>query len=52
MLFKFDIWNGVRGIDDPVDVSLSPASFDYYKEIFDRENLPFTVIQPNLQEYI
>lgn len=33
-----------------VDVMLSPKAFDYYGPIFTQENLPYIIIQSNVQQ--
>lgn len=48
----FDIWNGIGTINETVDVSLSPDDFKKYKPVFNRIQLPYEIINENIQDLI
>ena len=49
-IIKFDIWNSIKGIEQTVDVVLSPQAYQNYEKLFVLANLPYKVIDKNIQE--
>jgi len=47
---EFDIWHRIRGVGNPVDISLSPIGFAKYHILFIENNLPYTVVTDDLQK--
>ena len=46
------MWNGIRGINNTVDVALSPKAFAKFRSAFDNTKTPYRVVIENLQKYI
>lgn len=46
---NFDIWNGIKGVNIDIDVSLSPDAFIKYKPIFEYFQISFKIIDENIQ---
>jgi carboxypeptidase A2 len=49
---EFDIWNSIKGVESTVDVVLSPKAFKKYEKLFTLANLPYTLIDSNIQDKI
>jgi len=47
---EFDIWHRIRGVHNPVDISLSPIAFARYSVEFRANDLPYTIITDDLQK--
>jgi len=45
----FDVWNRIKMVDEIVDVSLSPEAFEHYEPLFKLVNMPYTIVQTDLQ---
>lgn len=47
---KFDFWTRIKGIDKNIDLVLSPSAFEKYTKEFNAINLPFKVVDHNIQK--
>lgn len=43
------MWGGIKGLNEPVSVFLSPAGFQKYKSIFENQFMDYSVMVENYQ---
>ncbi|RNA27121.1 carboxypeptidase, partial [Brachionus plicatilis] len=48
----FDVWNRIKLLGETVDVALSPKAFDQYQILFKLANIPFTLVNDNIQKLL
>jgi hypothetical protein len=46
------MWNSIKGINEKIDVALSPNAFIQYKKIFESLKIDFKVVDENIQSKI
>jgi len=49
---NFDIWNSVKGVNEKIDVALSPNAFMRYKKVFEALKINFEIVDENIQSKI
>lgn len=52
LFIQFDVWNGIRGLGENIDVRLSPESYLKYKKVFDILEIDYTVKNEDIQTAI
>lgn len=48
----FDFWTNIKGVDSHADVLLSPNAFEMYQPLFIENNIPYEIVQSNIQNKI
>jgi hypothetical protein len=48
---KLDVWHRTRAETDVADVLLSPQAFETYEKLFDLFQIPFEIVESNIQRY-
>lgn len=46
------MWNSIKGVNEKIDIALSPKAFKQYEKIFESLKIDFKVVDENIQSKI